>query len=164
LIKANGSCPTNQGEDIKTAMYRFNQAYLLDSTNSDIYWGYGSVYVTLGDLDRGKQQYEQGLAVDPTNFRILTDYGTAFLMEFYQNSSKKGAEKYLDSAIIYMTQSYKIDPSNQNTTFKLSICYWNKGDCNNAWKFYNECKKYGDGPITDDYTKALTDKCKLTDQ
>src|SRR5450631_1823773 len=28
--------------DVKTAVYRFNQAYLLDSTNSDIYWGYGA--------------------------------------------------------------------------------------------------------------------------
>src|SRR5687767_10112619 len=27
--------------DIKTAMYRFNQAFLFDSTNTDIYWGYG---------------------------------------------------------------------------------------------------------------------------
>jgi hypothetical protein len=27
--------------DITKAMYRFNQAYLLDSANSDIYWGYG---------------------------------------------------------------------------------------------------------------------------
>ena len=33
--------------DIKTAMYRFNQGYLLDSTNSDIYWGFGGVYMTL---------------------------------------------------------------------------------------------------------------------
>ena len=31
--------------DIKTAMYRFNQAYLLDSTNTDIFWGYGGIYM-----------------------------------------------------------------------------------------------------------------------
>lgn len=29
--------------DVKTAMYRFNQAYLVDSTNTDIYWGFGGV-------------------------------------------------------------------------------------------------------------------------
>ena len=37
--------------DLKTAMYRFNQAYLLDSTNSDIYWGYGAIYMTLGNFE-----------------------------------------------------------------------------------------------------------------
>ena len=62
--------------DIKTAMYRFNQAYLLDSTNTDIYWGYRGVYMTLGD-------------------------------------------------------------------FELSICYYQKKDCKNAWKFYNDCKSVG---------------------
>jgi cytochrome c-type biogenesis protein CcmH/NrfG len=31
-------------QDLKTAMYRFNQAYLLDSTNTDIFWGYGAIY------------------------------------------------------------------------------------------------------------------------
>lgn len=34
-------------KDIKTAMYRFNQAYLLDTTNVLIYWGYGAVYMQL---------------------------------------------------------------------------------------------------------------------
>ncbi len=35
--------------DIKTAMYRFNQAYLLDSTNTDIYWGFGAIYISISD-------------------------------------------------------------------------------------------------------------------
>ncbi len=36
--------------DFKTAMYRFNQAYLLDSTNTDIFWGYGAIYMAFGQL------------------------------------------------------------------------------------------------------------------
>nr|MBP7408390.1 hypothetical protein [Flavobacteriales bacterium] len=28
--------------DLTAAMYRFNQAFLVDSTNTDAYWGYGS--------------------------------------------------------------------------------------------------------------------------
>ena len=42
--------------DIKTALYRFNQAYLLDSTNADIYWGYGGVFLTLGDYIKAEQK------------------------------------------------------------------------------------------------------------
>src|ERR1700759_4490052 len=30
--------------DIKTAMYRFNQAWLLDPKNANVYWGYGAIY------------------------------------------------------------------------------------------------------------------------
>lgn len=128
-------------KDIKTAMYRFNQAYLLDSTNSDIYWGFGGVYLTLGDYARAEKQYLAGLAIDPKNTHLLTDYGTYFMAQFYelQAVEEKDALRNLDSAIVYMKRSYDLNPKDPNTTYKLSICYWNKGDCDNAWRFYDEC-------------------------
>src|SRR4030095_14797394 len=57
--------------DVKKAMYRFNQAYLFDSTNSNIYWGYGAVYLLLEDYPRAREQYEEGLLSDPANFGIM---------------------------------------------------------------------------------------------
>ena len=148
--------------DIKTAIYRFNQAYLLDSTNTDIYWGFGGVYMTLGDYAKAEQQYKEGLAINPNNTHLLTDYGTYFMAQYYglQPIDEKNALTNLENAITYMLQSYKLDPTDQNTTFKLSICYWNKGDCDNAWKYYDICKELGGQPITEDYTKDLKKKCK----
>ena len=152
--------------DIKTAMYRFNQAYLLDSTNTDIYWGYGAVYMVLGQYEKAKEQYEEGLSKDSLNTHLLTDYGTYFMAQYYaiKPLENEGAEPYLDSAITFMTKSYKIDPTDQNTTFKLSTLYWNKDDCENAWKYYNECKALGGRPITEGYTEALKSKCKRNDE
>jgi len=148
--------------DIKTAMYRFNQAYLLDSTNTDIYWGFGGVYMTLGDYAKAEKQYQEGLAINPNNTHLLTDYGTFFMAQYYglQPIDEKGALTNLESAITYMVKSYQLEPIDQNTTFKLSICYWNKGDCDNAWKYYDICKALGGQPITEDYTKDLKKKCK----
>ena len=148
--------------DIKTAMYRFNQAYLLDSTNTDIYWGFGAVYMTLGKYEKAKEQYEEGLKIEPENTHLLTDYGTYLMAQYYELKpiDEENALANLDSAITYMTKSYKLDPEDQNTTFKLSILYWNKGDCENAWKYYDECVKYGGEPITEAYTKDLKKKCK----
>jgi len=148
--------------DVKTAMYRFNQAYLLDSTNTDIYWGFGAVYMTLGDYSRAAEQYLEGLAIDPDNTRLLTDYGTYFMAQYYgmEPIDKARALTHLETAISYLTKSYNLDPTDQNTTFKLSICYWNKGDCGNAWKYYDICKEHGGQPITEDFTKDLMKKCK----
>jgi tetratricopeptide (TPR) repeat protein len=148
--------------DIKTAMYRFNQAYLLDSTNTDIYWGFGAVYMTLGDYARAEKQYLEGLAINPGNTHLLTDYGTYFMAQYYglQAIDQKGALTNLDTAIVYLLKSYQLDATDQNTTFKLSVCYWNKGDCDNAWKYYDICKTLGGQPITEDYTKDLKKKCK----
>ncbi len=148
--------------DIKTAMYRFNQAYLLDSTNSDIYWGYGAVYMTLGDLENARIQYVAGLKTAPENTHLLTDYGTLFMAQYYglQPIDGQNALTQLDSAIIYLTRSYLLDNKDQNTTFKLSACYYQKKDCINAWKYYEECKLLGGQPITDDFTNALKEQCK----
>ena len=136
--------------DVKTAMYRFNQAYLLDSTNSDIYWGYGAVYMTLQDYPRAKEQYEEGLSHDSLNTRILTDYGTYFM-----------AQGVFDSAIQYLIKSYILDSTNQNTSFKLSACYYYKEDCKKAVYYYEMCKSLGGQPVTKEFVDALQTKCKF---
>ena len=150
--------------DLKTAMYRFNQAYLLDQTNTDIFWGFGAVYLQLGLNDQAKKQYEEGLTINPKNTHLLTDYGTYYLIQYYglQSKDKKSTDTNLDSAINYMTKSYLLDNKDQNTTFKLSVCYMLKGDCNNAWKYYDECKALGGKQITEKYTNDLMQKCKRT--
>ena len=149
-------------KDVKTAMYRFNQAYLLDSTNTDIYWGYGGVYMTLGNYENAQKQFLEGLSVDSKSTHLLTDYGTYFMALYYglQPLDEKKALLNIDSAINYLTKSYLLDKRDQNTTFKLSICYCQKKDCKNAWKYYNECKLLGGQPITEDFTKELTEQCK----
>jgi len=149
-------------KDIKTAMQRFNQAYLLDSTNTDIYCGFGAVYMTLGQYQKAKEQYEEGLQITPDNTHLLTDYGTYFIWQYYalKPNDKENAMIHFDSAITYLTKSYHLDSTDQNTTFKLSILYYDKGDCDNAWKFYKECKSLGGQPITEAYTKDLQNKCK----
>ena len=147
--------------DIKTAMYRFNQAYLLDSLNTDIFWGYGAVFMTLGDYEQAKDQYQQGLAANPQNPHLLTDFGTWFMAQYYalQSAGEKEAAKNLDTAITYLLQSYSVDKTDQNTTFKLSICYWLKDDCDNARKYYKECEALGGDPITEEYTRDLKTSC-----
>ena len=145
--------------DVRTAMYRFNQAYLLDSTNSDIYWGYGAVYMTIGEYANAEKQYLEGLAADPKNSRILTDYGTYFFAQWVLMPGVSEMNSKLDSAIFYMMKSYQLNNKDENTTFKLSSCYLYKGDCDSAWKFYDECKALGGHPITEDYTNTLSQQC-----
>ena len=152
--------------DLKAAMYRFNQAYLLDSNNTDIYWGFGDVYMTLGQYQKAKKQYEEGLKINPDNTHLLTDYGTYFLWQYatLKPIDKEKAMVKLDSAMTYMTKSYNLDSTDQQTVFKLSILYWNKVDCDNAWKYYDECKSLGGQLITEAYTNDLQKECKLKEQ
>jgi len=152
----------NKG-DLKTAMLRFNQAYLLDSTNTDIYLGYGAIYMRLGNYAKASQQYREGLAFKPENTQLLTDYGKDFLSQFFVQMmavDTKGALQKLDSAIVYLQKSYEKDPKSPETSFKLSLCYYYKDDCDNAWKYYQIREKLGGEAINEKYTSDLGKKCK----
>jgi Tfp pilus assembly protein PilF len=141
--------------DLKTAMYRFNQAWLLDPQNANVYWGYGAIYLSFNDTDEALRQYDKGLTIDPKSANILTDKATAYMSIF----GNMGTVDYLNKAIELFNKSYNIDPSNQNTSFKLSAAYFYKKDCVNARKFYNACMKLGGQPITQEYTDALNKMC-----
>ncbi len=142
-------------QDLKTAMRRFNQAWLLDASNEDAFWGFGAVYFTLGDPQTALVQYEEGLRINPKSTNILTDKATVFMAKY---SSSRNEVDY-KTALTLFRRSYTIDPKNQNTLFKLSACYFVKQDCANAWKYYDECTALGGKPITRAYTEALTKSC-----
>lgn len=140
--------------DVRTAMYRFNQAWLLDPKNENEYWGFGAVYFNFNDYQEALKQFEKGLLINPNSSNILTDKATIY-MAFYHNSNN---QDYFKKAIEIFNKSYKIDPTNQNTLFKLSVAYY-KNDCPNAWRYYNECMKLGGQQISVGYADALKKQC-----
>jgi len=142
-------------ENLKTAMYRFNQAWLLDAGNPNVFWGFGGLYTTMGKLKNAIIQYDEGLKIDPNSSNILTDKGTVYMIKYQQNRKKKD---YL-TALELFKKSYAVDPENQNTLYKISVCYFEKKDCENARRYYNECLKLGGRPITKEYTEALNSFC-----
>ena len=149
------------GGDLVTAMYRFNQAYLLDSTNTDIYWGYGGVYMTLGKYDEARVQYEEGLEIDPENTHLLTDLGTYYTVQYQKigHKSELLAAEYLHKARAYFLSSYELDPRDQNTLYKLSVNYFASENCKEAWKYHLEGKALGGKQISPGFDTAMEHKC-----
>jgi len=147
--------------DLKTAMYRFNQAYLLNSKNSGIYWGYGAVYTALGAYDKARDEYDQGLQLEPESAPILTDYATTYLGEYYMyvHSNYKKAQKNLKMAKEKLLASYAIDSEYINTAYKLSIVYLNSQDCTNAKKYLKATRALGGQPITKQYLTDFNLEC-----
>jgi tetratricopeptide (TPR) repeat protein len=142
--------------NLKTAMSRFNQAWLLNPKNENAYWGFGSVYFMLGNDGEALKQLNRGLDVNPNSSNILTDVATIYMGRYANSQHKSDIDKALD----LFNKSYKIDPSNQNTLFKLSAAYFFMNDCTNAILYYNKCMKLGGKPVTQEYTDALKQHCK----
>ena len=147
--------------ELKTAMNRYNQAFLLDKSNSNIFWGYGAIYMAFGKFDLSREQYDKGLKINPKNDDILIDYGTTYLGEFYNlyEVDKLSAQTKLDSAIKKLNEAFEINSSNANASYKLSICYLYKDDCEKANQFLEVSKNLGNNNITESYTNELNLKC-----
>lgn len=150
----------NRG-DLKTAMYRFNQAYLLDPDNPEQYWGYAAVYMSLEKYEDARLQYQAGLELQPDNTHLLTDLGTYYVVMHINNRATNPAKAIvsLDTAITIFNRSYELDKHDPNTSFKLSAAYFSNGDCKNALKYLDICDQSGGDPVTDDYREALATMC-----
>ncbi|TDE12793.1 tetratricopeptide repeat protein [Dyadobacter psychrotolerans] len=142
--------------DVQTAMSRFNQAWLLDPENENAFWGFGAIYYSFQDIPNALKQFDEGLVLNPRSSNILTDKGTIYMSKYHNEKDTTA----LNNAIDYFNNSYEVDSLNQNTAYKLSVAYFTKKECDNAWKFYDVCKKLGSKHITEGYTNALTRNCK----
>lgn len=84
--------------DLDTAMMRFNQAWLLDSTNADVYWGFGNILGRQQKFQESLKYFDKSLAINSGNSKVwlcsATSYGqlTACYSYFMQKDS---ARKYL---------------------------------------------------------------------
>ena len=147
--------------DLQTAMKRFNQAYLLEPNNADIYYGYGTVYFNLGAMENARKQFDKGLLINPKHSKMLTDYGTTYLGDYYNtvNSNPEKAKENLENSVQYLEKSYLIDDENSDTIYKLSIINMYLGNCKNANKYLNKADKMKNPNITEEFKAELKQKC-----
>jgi tetratricopeptide (TPR) repeat protein len=134
------------------AMKRFNQAWLLDSLDADVYWGYGNI---AGDRDRDYKQslvyFEQSLAMSRDNPRVWESAATSYGKLFFETKDVK----FLNKAIAYLKTSLALDPKNARACGQLTgaYCYFIKKD--SARKYLALTDKLDPSVISPEIRKML---------
>lgn len=59
--------------DLKTAMYRLNQAWLLDPKNPEVYHGFGYVLAILGAFKEALNEYDEALKLAPEDEQMKAE-------------------------------------------------------------------------------------------
>jgi len=147
--------------DMKSAMFRFNQAWLVEPDNADINRGFGAFFVALDRNTEAAKFYRDGLEADSTNIRMMVDLATVFLAEYYTNKNEQHekADQFLSVAKAMFERAWTKDRTNAEVAFKLSVCNLRKGQCAEAWKFHDLCKALGGGSMSESYVEELKQKC-----
>ncbi len=117
-----------------SAAYLFGRAWLLDSTNNDIFWGYGLVYGQQKQFDKSLFILYKAHKADKENPRLLTDIATSHLGRFYEASSPDDllkSRKLLEEAI-------KLAPDEEDAYYKLAISCYYLQDYPKAWEYLHK--------------------------
>src|SRR5690606_18265983 len=118
--------------------------------------GYGTVYFNLGAFNKAREQYDKGLTLNPKHSEMLTDYGTTYLGDYYNENN----EDLLESALLYLQKSYDIDKKNSNTIYKLSVVYMYLDNCDEAKHYLQKAKKMKNPNVTKAFEAEFQTKCK----
>ena len=105
--------------DLNTAMKRFNQAWLLDSLNADVYWGFGNILGNQQKYQESLRYFEKSLSLNPENPQVWYCSATSYGQLFFQTKDVTLLNKAIDN----LKQSVSLDPTNALAYGQLTACY-----------------------------------------
>jgi tetratricopeptide (TPR) repeat protein len=136
---------------LDTSMMRFNQAWLLDSLNSEIYWGFGNLLGAQGKFMESIPFFERSLKLDPNNAKVLHDLSISYGNTFVQTRDKK----YLNASISALKKAVNLDPKNPQFYGELTsaYCYFMQKD--SAKKYFKITEQLDPNAINPEVKKLL---------
>jgi len=111
---------------LDTSMMRFNQAWLLDSLNAEIYWGFGDNLGMQRKFRESLPFFERSLKMNPNNAKVWGDASNSYGNAFYETKD----EKYLKEAINALKCAIHLDPNNAGYYGQITsaYCYFTQKD------------------------------------
>lgn len=104
---------------LDTSMMRFNQAWLLDSLNSDVYWGFANILGSRKDFKASLYFFNRSLKLNSGNAKVWYDQSISYGNLFVSSNNKP----YLDSSIYVLKKSISLDPHNAQAYSQLTAAY-----------------------------------------
>ncbi|WMJ72072.1 hypothetical protein RCC89_02630 [Cytophagaceae bacterium ABcell3] len=145
---------------LDTAMFRFNQAWLLDPDNPDIYWGFGSLMGKRSDPETAKELFSKGLKKDTSHIPLQMYLATAYMdYAMQQHVSENHKERMLHISERLLKEVVKKDPKNAEGYYRLAVNAFLRNKHGEAWKAVYKSRKLG-GDIKPDFLIDLSAKHK----
>jgi Tfp pilus assembly protein PilF len=132
--------------DYKSAIRRFNQAWLLDPANGDAYHGFALISTVRDkDADTAEKFFKTALSKPGVNANAYVDYGR-FLWVVDR----------LDESLVQLQQALKLSPTVRNARSNIAMVYYKKSDFGKACEWARGARDNKD----DQSTEFLEEMCK----
>jgi len=106
--------------DLETSMKRFNQAWLLDSLNADVYWGFGNLLGRKNQFEASIPHFKKSLELSPNNPKVYESMASSYGQLFI--ATRKPAN--LNKAIESLKKANSLDKNNARILAQLTTSYF----------------------------------------
>lgn len=134
-----------------TAMRRFNQAWLLDSLNTEVYWGFANIEGTKKKYRESLPLFARAIKLNPGNAKIWESASVSYGQLFVQSQDVK----LLDTSILYLKKAIALQPGNPATYGQLTGAYTYFNQKDSALKYLAITDKLDKNAIHPEVRKIL---------
>lgn len=146
-------------DDLAVAMKRFNQAWILDPDNPEVYWGFATVLHNRGENCEAMRMIDKSLSFGRYITGLYADAGRIIVLCTVSDSSlsldqrKKRLER---SEALYAEALQRDDNKGYVFASRATACYW-LGDYADAWRMVKKARDAG-APPKDEFLSMLRKK------
>lgn len=101
------------------AMKRFNQAWLLDSMQADIYWGFGNILGTKKQFEASIPLFEKSISLNAQNPLVLEGLATSYANMFWETQDTT----FLNKSIKSSKQAILLNPAQARPYVTAAVAY-----------------------------------------
>ena len=140
--------------NLDTSMMRFNQAWLLDSLNADVYWGFANILGVQRKFKESLSFFERSTKLNPNNANVWNDMSMSYGNLFFETKD----QKYLDASISALKKAVHLDSRNPQFYAQLTTayCYYMQKD--SARRYFKITEQLDPKAINPEVRKLLADK------
>jgi tetratricopeptide (TPR) repeat protein len=141
-------------KDFETAMKRFNQAWLLNDKNYEIYWGFANIRGSQNQFEEAKDLFDLAKKLNPTNANFFISSASA-------NTSLYNQNKNLDlfkTMISDYQKAVQIDPKNAQIYAKLAAAFLYLKDKEKATDYLKQAEELDPSVINPKLKKAIIEQ------
>jgi tetratricopeptide (TPR) repeat protein len=164
--------------DWRTAIRRFNQAWLLNPLYGEIYWGFGAAQAYAGNYEDAEKHFEKAYSLLSGHGRFLSDYALYYLYranhrakpkpgffldyifgDKYDSKWKADVEQFLNRSLVLSEEASQVAPNEARIYQVWAQAQYGKGDYATAWEKAIKAEQLGD-KLNPKFEKALGKKMK----
>jgi tetratricopeptide (TPR) repeat protein len=137
--------------DYETSMKRFNQAWLLDSFNADIYWGFGCLVGKKHQYLESLPLFQRSLELNSNNSKVYEGLGTSYGNLFFETEDSSLIDKSVENLRI----AVQLDPKSAYSLSQLTAAYFYSGQLDSARKYLELADKLDPNVMKPDARKEI---------